>query len=132
MEVEDFASQLQLRLAEKNENSPTYRKAEGILASLLHATKTVYTLTCRFPTLHRLMLWIIKPWHYTSPQECSNCSNAPSRDSRNTNTTSMHIFCSSLSPSLKPHPTHSSKAASMDTSVMLQRLSWEGETTHLL
>lgn len=106
MEVEDFASQLQLRLAEKNENSPTYRKAEAVLTSLLHAAKTVSNLTCRSPTFHKLMPPITRPWLYTSLPECSNCSNALSRENKSTNIIWMPIFCSSLSLSLKPPPTH--------------------------
>lgn len=129
MEVEDFASQLQLRLAEKNENSPTYRKAEGVLASLLHAAKTVSNLTCRSPTFPKLTPSITRPWLYTSLPECSNCSNALSKENKNTNIIWTPIFCSSLLLSLKPPPTHLFKAELMLIFVMQPWLFWEEGTT---
>lgn len=39
--MEDFASQLERRLDDKNDDSPCYRKASGVLKSLLHAAKAV-------------------------------------------------------------------------------------------
>ena len=51
MEVEDFATTLERRLTDRNEESPVHRKAAAVLASLMHATRTVQNTSCRFPTL---------------------------------------------------------------------------------
>lgn len=64
MEVENFATQLEQRLAQKQEESPTYRKASGVLASLLHATRTVYNSSLRYPTLLISMPTIFTQWHF--------------------------------------------------------------------
>ena len=61
MEVEDFATTLERRLTERNEESPVHRKAAAVLASLMHATRTVQNTSCRFPTFRLYMPATPKP-----------------------------------------------------------------------
>ncbi len=64
MEVEHFAEQLHQKLKEKVEDNSTYRKAEGVLQSLIHAGQTVSLSLYRSQILIQQLGGIPKRWLY--------------------------------------------------------------------